>query len=234
MLLLPAAADAHVTVQPETAPSGGFARLNIVVPNERSDEGTVRVDVQLPPGVISASYEPVPGWSVRLRREKLATPVQTEDGFEVDEQISQITWRGRGAQGVIPPGAFQEFGVQVKLPTGEVGDELTFKALQTYAGGEVVRWIGPADSDEPAPTDHADGGRGERRARRPERRRSRRRGARAVGAPATAAQSDDDGGSDGLAVVALVVGALGLLVGIAGLLAARRAGAARDREGLAG
>ena len=33
----------------------------------------------------------------------------------------------------------------------EPGKALTFKALQTYTGGEVVRWIGPPDADEPAP-----------------------------------------------------------------------------------
>ena len=35
--------------------------------------------------------------------------------------------------------------------------------------------------------------------------------------------TDDGGGSDGLAIVALIVGALGLITGVAGLLAARRA-----------
>jgi uncharacterized protein YcnI len=232
LLLLPTAADAHVTVQPATAPSGGFTRLDLVVPNERSDAGTVKVDVQLPPGVISASYAPVPGWAVKLKREKLATPVKTEDGFEVDEQISQITWTGNGARGVIPPGAFQEFGLQVKLPTGRPGETLTFKALQTYAGGEVVRWIGPPDSDEPAPTitltpAASSGGHGVA---------SMTGDQSAANATTTAAtdSSDDGGGSDTLSIVALVVGALGLMAGVAGLLAARRAGAARDREGIAG
>ena len=33
----------------------------------------------------------------------------------------------------------------------EPGTSLTFKALQTYDDGEVVRWIGAPDADEPAP-----------------------------------------------------------------------------------
>jgi hypothetical protein len=44
----------------------------------------------------------------------------------------------------------------------------------------------------------------------------------ATSAAPAAATSDDDGG-DGLAIVALIVGVLGLVVGAAGLLAARRA-----------
>ena len=48
-------------VQPDTGPAGGFTRLDVRVPNERDDAGTTKVDVQLPPGFIAASYEPVPG-----------------------------------------------------------------------------------------------------------------------------------------------------------------------------
>ena len=33
----------------------------------------------------------------------------------------------------------------------QAGKALTFKALQTYSSGEVVRWIGPPDAEEPAP-----------------------------------------------------------------------------------
>ena len=67
-LLAPAAAQAHVTLQPDTAPAGGFTRLDVRVPNERDDAGTTKVDVQLPPGFIAASYEPVPGWDVKVSR----------------------------------------------------------------------------------------------------------------------------------------------------------------------
>jgi YibE/F-like protein len=49
-------------------------------------------------------------------------------------------------------------------------------------------------------------------------------GAPATTAPATTpAAADDNGGSDTLAVVALIIGALGLIAGVAGLLLARRA-----------
>jgi periplasmic copper chaperone A len=210
-LAVPPSAEAHVTLQPAAAPAGGFARLDVRVPNERDDAGTTKVDVKLPPGFVSASYEPVPGWQVKVSKEKLAKPVKVE-GFNVTEQISRITWTGRGKQGVIAPGQFQDFGLSLAIPRGKPGSKLTFKALQTYQGGEVVRWIGPEGSDEPAPTvtlTAAGEGGGQ--------------GAPAAGAaPAPASTSDDGGGSDGLAVAALVVGGLGLLAGLGGLLVARR------------
>jgi periplasmic copper chaperone A len=219
-LAVPATAYAHVTVQPSTGPSGGLARLDVLVPNERSDAGTVKVDVQMPPGVISASYAPAPGWSVKVARDKLDQPIQTEDGFQVDEQISQITWTGHGPQGVIPPGAFQQFGLSVKLPSGQPGDVVTFKALQTYDDGEVVRWIGPEGSDNPSPAVTLTAAAAEEGHGAPS--SSARSEQTAATAPASTAAESSGGGSDTLAIVALAVGGLGLAAGIAGLVAARR------------
>jgi periplasmic copper chaperone A len=146
-LALPAAASAHVTLQPNTAPADGFTRLDVRVPNERDDAATVKIDVQLPPGFAFVSYEPRPGWKVAVKREKTDQPIEVEGGFEVDEQVRQITWSG----GRIGPGEFLDFGLSLRIPKGEAGDKLTFKALQTYDDGDVVRWIGPEDADEPAP-----------------------------------------------------------------------------------
>ena len=53
----PAAAQAHVTLQPSEAPAGGFTRLDVRVPNEEADKGTTKVQVQMPPGFAFASYE---------------------------------------------------------------------------------------------------------------------------------------------------------------------------------
>jgi periplasmic copper chaperone A len=234
-LALPAAASAHVTLQPNTAPADGFTRLDVRVPNERDDAATVKVDVQLPPGFAFVSYEPRPGWEVEVKREKAEQPIEVEEGLEVDEEIRQITWSG----GRIGPGEFVDFGLSLRMPKGEAGDKLTFKALQTYDDGDVVRWIGPEDADEPAPivtlTAAASGG--------------------GHGAPGTAGHGDtsvssddaagaqepateepagaenasatvSDDGSDGLAIAALVVAALALIAGIAAFFAARRKGVA--------
>lgn len=144
-LLLPAAAQAHVTVQPSEAPAGGFTVLDVRVPNERDNANTTKVDVQFPPGFAEVSYQAVPGWSAKVIKEKLAKPVQTDDG-PVTEGVSEIIWSG----GAIAPGQFQDFPLSVEIPD-EAGKALTFKALQTYDNGEVVRWIGPPESEEPAP-----------------------------------------------------------------------------------
>jgi uncharacterized protein len=131
----------------------------------------------------------------------------------VTEAVSRITWTAKTAADAIPPGAFQDFGLSVKVP-GKAGDTLTFKALQTYSNGKIVRWIGPEGSDTPAPTVQvtaASGGAASAAA-------TATPAATATATPAAKASS-----SNGLAITALIVGALGLLTGVAGLMAARRA-----------
>jgi uncharacterized protein len=44
-LAFPAAAAAHVTLQPSEVPAGGFTRLDVRVPTEREDAATTKVEV---------------------------------------------------------------------------------------------------------------------------------------------------------------------------------------------
>ena len=227
-LLAPAAAQAHVTLQPNTAAAGGFTRLDVRVPNERDDAGTTKVDVQLPPGFIAASYEPVPGWDVKVTIGKAEEPIDAGDGLKSDTQVSRITWTGDGKQGIVKPGEFQDFGLSLKMPDGEAGEQLTFKALQTYEGGEVVRWIGPEDADEPAPivtltAGSEGGGHGAPGA-------SAGGGSQEPAAPASAPAAADDDGTDTLTIVALIVGALALIAALGALAAARRTASTGSRR----
>ena len=135
----------------------------------------------MPPRFAFVSYEPVPGWKVDVKRKKLAKPIEAGHGEKVSEVVSQVTWTGDGKTGIVKPGQFQDFGLSVGVPDGKAGSKLTFKALQTYQGGKVVRWIGAPDADKPARAGHADRARGRAAARtRP---RTRRRPTRRPPAP---------------------------------------------------
>jgi uncharacterized protein YcnI len=203
-LLLPAAAQAHVTLQPNEAPAGGFTVLDVRVPNERDDANTTKIDVKFPPGFAEVSYQAVPGWQVKVIKEKLANPVQTDDG-PVTEGVSEIVWSG----GSIAPGQFQDFPLSVQIPD-EAGKALTFKALQTYDNGEVVRWIGPPESEEPAPQVMVTAAEGGHSAAAAE-----------SGSSGDEASDGSDSASKGLGIAALVLGALGLLAGGAALMRSR-------------
>ena len=218
-LLFPAAAQAHVSIHPNEVPTGSFATLGIRVPNESEDANTVKVAVQLPPGFLDTPTEYMPGWSVKVLTSKLAKPVQTDDG-EVTEQVREIVWTGHGSQGKIPPGQFLDFPISTEIP-GKAGEVLTFKTLQYYDNGEVVRWIGPPDSEEPAPQIDvtAEGG-------------VLQDVAGSETAPPSQASSSEttegsgsassDSASKGLGIAALAVGAIGLIFGGAALVRSRR------------
>jgi uncharacterized protein YcnI len=146
-LAFAAQASAHVTVHPNALPAGGFTVINIQVPNERDKASTVKVDVQFPNGIFIASPTVMPGWKGRVVTKKLPKPVEIEPGFSVSSRVDRVVFTG----GRIGPGQFLSFPVSIKAPDVRAGTLLTFKALQTYSNGEVVRWIGNPSADEPAP-----------------------------------------------------------------------------------
>jgi periplasmic copper chaperone A len=210
-LALPAAASAHVTMNPNTSTAGAFTKLDVRVPNEQSNASTVKLQLQFPDGFAAASYEPRADWGVKVTRAKLATPVQTDDG-PITEGVKTITWTGSGSGlGRIVPDQFMEFPLSVQIPENAAGKTLVFKAIQTYSNGDVVRWIGAADSDHPAPhvtVAAASAGSGS--------------GAAAPGPPAAPARPADGGGSDTIGVIALIVGGIGLVAAAAALAITRR------------
>jgi periplasmic copper chaperone A len=203
VLALASTAGAHVTLQPEEAPAGGFTRLDLRVPNERDNADTTKIDVQFPPGFLSVSYEPVPGWDIKITKRKLDKPVE-QFGEQVTEEVGRVTFTG----GAIRPGEFQDFGLSVGVPD-KPGSTVTFKALQTYSNGEVSRWIGPPDSEEPAPQVKLTAAEAEAG------------GSGAQPAAPAADEGDDEGGSDTLAIIALIVGIAGLAAGLAALFLRR-------------
>lgn len=125
-------ASAHVTVQPREAPPSSSQVFSVRVPTER-EEATVHVRVEFPEGLTVSRFEPVPGWARQVER-------------DAQQRITAVVWSG----GQIGPGEFQDFRFQARTPADS--GELTFRASQTYAGGEKLEWAGPEGSERPAAT----------------------------------------------------------------------------------
>jgi uncharacterized protein YcnI len=137
ILALPAVAQAHVSVEPETVEGGGFSVVAFRVPNERDDDSTRQVRVTLPKDQPIGSVEttPVAGWKITTATRQLDKPIEMF-GEQVDSVVSEVTWTA--TDGGIRPGQFQDFAISLgQLP--ESG-ELVFNALQTYSSGEKVTW----------------------------------------------------------------------------------------------
>jgi uncharacterized protein len=143
---------AHITITPGSAVPGVAAVLTFHVPNEEASAYTTRVDMRIPTDhpIAQLLVEPVAGWTISVRTITLAKPLVTDDG-QFTQAVSEVIWSG----GRIPPGQFQDFSLSADpLPQGV--SQLTFKTIQTYSNGDVVRWIdvpapGQPEPDHPAP-----------------------------------------------------------------------------------
>jgi hypothetical protein len=179
----------------------------------------------LPPAFTSVNYENVPGWTVKVVNQKLATPIQTDSG-PVNEQVSQIIWSWTGPAGQVNNNQFIQFPLSVAIPD-VAGQALQFKTIQTYSNGQVVHWIDPSLSAEhPAPTINitAKGGAiedvaGKEAGPTPEQANV----GQSTPARTPTVVKSTSGASKGLGIAALILGALGLLAGLVALTVVRRA-----------
>ncbi|RKE20421.1 YcnI family protein [Streptomyces sp. TLI_171] len=209
-------AFAHVTVQPGSAQQGGYTAVAFRVPNESDTASTVKLEVNLPLDhpMASVRTQPLPGWTAVMEKSKLDKPLDSH-GQQITEAVSKITWTA-DAGTKIAPGQFQEFRVSLgALPSDT--DTLTFKALQTYDNGEVVRWIEESKDGQPEPA-------------KPAPTLTLTKAAAASAAPAdhhsgdatgqqqtAAAAKSSDSTARTLGVVGIVVGVVGAALGVAGL-----------------
>lgn len=233
VLALAGPASAHVTIGPDTTPKGGSdVELAFRVPNEEDKANTTQVEVDFPTDkpITGVLPEPTPGWTVKVDQATLATPIKTDDGT-VTQVVQRITWSG----GQIPPGQYQGFRVMLgSLPDN--ADSLTFKALQTYSNGDVVRWIdvrqpGQPEPDHPAPVLTLTAAAAEGSPATPSSPQATATASATVSTSgtstgSTASAKSSDSTARGLGIAGIVIGVLGLGAGAFGFAAARRKTAA--------
>jgi uncharacterized protein YcnI len=130
LLIGATSAGAHIQVTPTLAAPNDPVHFTVLVPGESENE-TVKVELKVPADVLPFSFGTTPGWKRTL--------VEAPNGA-----VDRIVWTGR-----MPKDGFAEFSFLAGTP--EKPTTLTWKALQTYADGQVVRWIGAPGSEQPAP-----------------------------------------------------------------------------------
>ncbi len=202
---------AHVSIDPESAPKGSDAVLAFGVANEKEDAKTTAVVVQFPRDhpIAEALVEAMPGWTAEATQFKVTTPIETDNG-PVTSAVDKITWTATG-KGIAVEN-FEQFRVSVGLPSD--ADSLAFPTTQTYSDGSTVNWVqltvpGGPEPDDPAPVLSLTSGSGD--------------GATTPTTVATSSvkQSDVDNAKT-IAIIGIIVGAIGLLAGIGGLVSGRR------------
>jgi uncharacterized protein YcnI len=224
-LLAPASAQAHISLHPNTIPAGAFATLDVRVPGEQEGAYVTRVDVLFPTGFTGVDYENVPGWSVRVIEARLATPI-TQDGETIDTEVSQIVWTWTGPLGRVEDGQFINFPLSLAIPEDDAGRALEFRTVQTYSNGHAVHWIDPSlTAEHPSPRINvtAKGGVIQEVAGDEAGPTAGQAGAGQTAPSSSPVTVKSSGGaSKGLALSALVLGALGVLIGLGALASTRR------------
>jgi len=206
-----ATASAHIQVTPSVAAPNDPVHFTVLVPGE-SERETTKVELKVPADVLPFSFGTTPGWKRTL--------VEAPNGA-----VDRIVWTGR-----MPKDGFAEFSFLAGTP--EKPTTLTWKAVQTYAGGQVVRWIGAPGSEQPAPVtqvvrgaprQNAGGESGETTGTDP----AVTPGSEAVDEPAGAAPPAAPAATDDIDWVARGLALAGLFAGLAAIVLATRSSKTR-------
>jgi uncharacterized protein YcnI len=151
-----APAWAHVTITPDTAQKGASDQeIEFRIPNEETTPTTkVQISIPTDPPLAGVLPQSVPGWTTKVLTTHLDTPIHTDDG-DISDVVSEVDWTANSPADGVQPEQFQAFTIIVgALP--DTTNEVTFKAIQTYANGDKVSWIetstpGGPPPDHPAP-----------------------------------------------------------------------------------
>jgi uncharacterized protein YcnI len=121
-------ASAHVTVAPRTSRAAAYEKYVVRVPTEGA-VATTSIELTIPDGVVVTSMGAAVGHTYALKK---------SDGRTV-----AVVWSMK-----IDPGEFAEFAFIARNP--KEGKELVWKAVQRFADGTSVQWIGPPGDKRPA------------------------------------------------------------------------------------
>jgi len=227
LVALASPAWAHVTISPPSAPKSSDAVLAFTIPNEQDAATTTKLAVQFPHDhpIADALVEPVAGWTADVKMFHTNTAIQTDAG-PVNDAVDTVTWTADPGTPGIPVGDFQQFKVSVGLPDA---DTLQFPAIQTYtclpgktckASDLTVSWIeqtpaGGPEPDHPVPVLQLTAA---------ESATTPTTTAPSTGnaTPVSTVKKSDVDTAKTVAIIAVIIAAVGLLVGLGGVAMARR------------
>ncbi|KAJ3082298.1 hypothetical protein HK102_001802 [Quaeritorhiza haematococci] len=146
---LAAHVSAHASVNPSVGIPGAYSAHTIRIGHGCGKSPTNNVTVQIPDGISSVKPRQLTGWTITITKRPLATPIQAEDRV-INETVDTVSWHG----GNLADDYFEDFGLSLRLPTGDDGTKLWFKVWQDCVNG-TNPWItipeaGKASPDYPA------------------------------------------------------------------------------------
>jgi uncharacterized protein YcnI len=224
LVLSATVASAHVGTDKDEVAAGASTTLTFGIGHGCEESPTNSMKFQIPAAVLNAAPVVKAGWSIEVEKETLADAVESASGEAQTDRTAVITFTAQEGYAV-DHGYRDSFSLYFTAPE-DLGP-LFFKVIQGCESGEnawIDEWDGTGDEPEhPAPSvmvvaaagEDGDGdGHGS---------------SADVSETDTHTDSDSGDSSNTLAIVALIVGALGLVAGGAALIRGRTASDRTER-----
>ena len=125
--------QAHVVLTEQQAMAGSYYKATLRVGHGCNGLATNALIVQVPAGFQGAKPQPKAGWTLAVRKAKLATPYNSH-GKTVTEDVVELRWSALNKEASLPDDQFDEFAFMGRLPD-QVGP-LWVKSLQLCDGGQ--------------------------------------------------------------------------------------------------
>jgi len=125
LLALPATAQAHVELTPDTVAPGGDALFTITSPNESSSQALTGLRLTIPASLVVEGAADAPGFTTQAVRDQA-------------HRVATLSWQG----GSVPPGGLALFQFSASVP--DSAGEIHLTATQTFADGSTRIWTSPA------------------------------------------------------------------------------------------
>lgn len=218
-------ASAHVTATPDEGPAGGFFKTSFRVGHGCEGKPTTEISMQVPGNVSSVHPQVVAGWDIETKIGELDEPIESH-GETITEGVREIVWTA--TDGGLPDALMQEFGVSMALPD-EAGEPLWFPFVQECPGGDSHEWIEIPDSVEewgdlesPAPyvvLTEGEGGHDEGEDADADGGAMTEEQVRTIAAD----EASDNTSSTMIALLGVILGAIGVAFGVTATMRARKA-----------
>lgn len=144
-------AVAHVTLEQKTAAVGAPYKAVFRVPHGCDGSATVRLQVQIPEGVIGVKPMVKPGWKITTVRGPYEKPHAYFHGAMFSEGVKEVTWSG----GKLPDAFYDEFVLSVFIAADlSPGRTIYFPVIQECEKG-LHHWTEVPSPDHPKVNDPA-------------------------------------------------------------------------------
>jgi periplasmic copper chaperone A len=148
-------ASAHVSATATSTAANSYTTATFSVPHGCDGSPTTKITFQVPESIIEVTPTVNPNWTITKTTEPYTSASSSADDEAEDaaERVTSVTYT---AKTPLPADERDTFQLSFSLPDGKAGDLVEFPALQTCERG-TVEWnqeqqAGEAEPEHPAPS----------------------------------------------------------------------------------